>query len=424
MPPPERDIADLDLAEFIRPGDGLLWGQTAAEPEPLTAALAAQRHALGPLEVFIGATWSTVADPANADTIRFRSYCATAGNQRLAAAGHLDLIRDRYSALGAAIRTGSIKADVLLLQVAQDPATGGFSLSLAHEYLLPALERARVVIAEVNEQAPWTFGAVELPAGRIDCLVRTSREPLRPPSAGMSDVVRAVARQVASLIDDGCTLQFGIGSLPEAVLAQLHDRRDLGIHSGAFVDEAARLGRAGVVTNARKTRDAGVTVAGVVMAGPEACSFVHRNPAVRFASIDYTHSAEVLAGIDDLTAINAAIEVDLTGQVNAEVAGGVQVGAVGGAPDFLGGAMQARRGRAIVALPSTAGKDESRVSRIVARLSGPVSTPRASVGFVVTEHGVADLRGTSERERRERLIAVAAPEFRDSLRRAQRDTFP
>jgi acetyl-CoA hydrolase len=131
-----------------------------------------------------------------------------------------------------------------------------------------------------------------------------------------------------------------------------------------------------------------------------------------------------LAGIDDFTAINAAIEVDLTGQVNAEVAGGVQVGAVGGAPDFLGGAMQARRGRAIVALPSTAGKGESRVSRIVARLSGPVSTPRGSVGFVVTEHGVAELRGASERERRERLIAVAAPEFRDSLRCAGRDSLP
>lgn len=422
MPPPECDLVDLDLAGFIRPGDGVLWGQTAAEPAPLTAALAAQRHALGPLEAFIGATWSSVADPANADTIRFRSYCATAGNQRLAAAGRLELLRDRYSGFGALLRSGSIKADVLLLQAAQDPASGELSLSLAHEYLLPALERARVCIVEVNERAPWTFGARSIPAELIGCVVRTSREPLRPPAAPLpSATLRAVARQVATIIDDGCTLQFGIGNLPEAVLAELHDRRDLGIHSGAFVDEAARLCRAGVVTNARKTRDAGVSVAGVVMAGAEACAFVDRNPAIRFASTDYTHSAEVLVGIDDFTAINAAIEVDLTGQVNAEVAAGAQVGAVGGAPDFLAGAMRARRGRAIVALPSTAGKGEALVSRIVARLDGPVSTPRGSVGFVVTEHGVADLRGASDRERRDRLVAVAAPEFRDSLRRAARD---
>lgn len=418
MPPREMDSDELDLAEFIRPGDGLLWGQTAAEPVTLTTALMAQRRALGPLEAFIGATWSTAADPAHADTVRFRSYCATAGNQRLAAAGGLELLRDRYSQLGALIRSGRIKADVLLLQAAQDPVSGAFSLSLAHEYLVPALARARVVIAEVNEAAPWTFGAAALPAERIDLVVRTSREPLRPPGTPPSAVMLAVARQVASLIDDGCTLQFGIGSLPEAVLAQLHDRRDLGIHSGAFVDEAARLCRAGVVTNARKTRDAGVSVVGVVMAGAEACDVVDRDPSIRFESTDYTHSAEVLSGIDDLVAINAAIEVDLTGQVNAEIAAGAQVGAVGGAPDFLQGAMLARRGRAIVALPSTAGKGERCVSRIVARLGGPVSTPRDSVGFVVTEHGVADLRGASEDERRRRLIAVAAPEFRDDLRRA------
>ena len=422
MSPPERDLSGLDLAEFIRPGDGLVWGQTAAEPAPLTATLVEQRHALGSLEAFIGATWSPVADPTNADTIRFRSYCATAGNRRLAAAGHLELLRHRYSGLGVLLRSGAIKADVLLLQAAPDPVTGKPSLSLASDYLVPALARARACIVELNSQAPWTPGARLIPEELLACVVRTSREPLRPPAAPPpSPIMRKVAQQVASLIDDGCTLQFGIGTLPEAVLAELHDRRNLGIHSGAFGDEAARLCRAGAVTNALKARDAGVSVIGVVMGGAEACAFVDRNPAVRFASTDYTHSARVLASIDGFTAINAAIEVDLTGQVNAEVAAGAQVGAVGGAPDFLLGAMRARRGRAIVALPSTAGDGKPLVSRIVAHLAGPISTPRMSVGFVVTEHGVADLRGASERQRRDRLVAIAAPEFRDSLRQAGRD---
>ncbi|MFZ8886226.1 MAG: acetyl-CoA hydrolase/transferase family protein [Steroidobacteraceae bacterium] len=414
----ERELADLDLAEFIRAGDGLVWGQAAAEPSPLTEALVAQRHALGPIEAFIGATWSTIANPQYADTIRFRSYCATAGNRALAKARCLQLVREPYSRLGELFRTGELKADVLMLQATQDPDTGHLMPSLALDYLIPAMERARVCIVEVNDRAPVTYGAPVIPAELVGCVVRTSREPLGLRAAPASDAIRAVARQVASLIEDGCTLQFGIGSLPEAVLSELYDRRDLGIHSGAFVDEAARLSSAGVVTNARKTLDAGVSVVGVAMGGRRACEFIHDNRQIRFASTDYTHAADVLAQIDDFTAINAAIEVDLTGQVNAELAAGAVVGAVGGAPDFLAGAMRARGGRAIVALPSTAGEGEKRVSRIVASLNGPVSTTRESVGFVVTEHGVADLRGASQRERRDRLISVASPEFRESLRQA------
>jgi acyl-CoA hydrolase len=224
-----------------------------------------------------------------------------------------------------------------------------------------------------------------------------------------------VARQVAAVIEDGSTLQFGIGSIPETVLREMGDHRELGIHTGALVDEAARLIEAGVVTNARKTVDAGTSVAGVAMGSRALHDFIHRNPSMQFRSVCYTHAADVLASLDRFVAINSALEVDLTGQINTEVARGIYVGAVGGILDFLRGAHRSRNGMPIIALPSTAGSGAQAVSRIVGALSGPATVPRADAGLIITEHGVADLRGLSLGDRARRLISIAAPQFRDEL---------
>lgn len=417
------DSGDVDLTAFIGRGAAVMWGQAAAEPVALTGALMQQRHLIGELEVFIGATWSDAADPAFADCVRFRSYCGTAANRRLAKAGCLDVLPCNYSQLGAMIRGGQIRVDVLMLHLAPADGEGRYSLSMAHEYLIPAIDTARVVLAEVNEQAPWTYGPRTLGAEDIDLIVHTSRPPLAPPMVLPSDTERAVAARAAALIEDGATLQFGIGTLPEAILSQLSDRRDLGVHTGALVDSAARLAQAGVITNARKSIDTGVTVAGVAMGGRTLSEYIHRNASVQFHPVDYTHSVQTLARIDRLAAINSAVEVDLTGQINAEVAGGVYVGAVGGAGDFLRGAQRSAGGLAIVALPSiSAGPDlagqDPRISRIVASLNGPVSTARCDAGFIVTEHGVADLRGLTVSQRIPRMLAIADPRFRESLERA------
>jgi len=408
----------MDLTAFIRRGDALMWGQAAAEPTALTSALMQQRHAIGGIEAFIGATWSQAADPAFADCVRFRSYCGAAANRRLAQAGCLDILPCNYSQLGAMIRTGRLKVDVLMLQLAPADAEGRYSLSLAHDYLVPAIDAARVVLAEVNDQAPWTFGERTLGAADLDLIVHTSRAPLAPPATPATDIELAVAARAAVLIEDGATLQFGIGNIPEAILPQLADRRDLGVHSGALLDGVARLAQAGVITNARKSIDSGVTVAGVGMGGRTLSDYVHRNAGVSFRSVDYTHSVQTMAGIDRLVAINSAVEVDLTGQINAEVAAGLYVGAVGGAGDFLRGAQRSNGGVPIVALPSTAGFGDKCVSRIVHTLKGPVSTARCDAGFFVTEHGVADLRGLSLSQRIPRMLAIADPQFRDSLERA------
>lgn len=403
----------LDLSAIVRPGDNVMWGQASAEPLPLTQAMMAQRHAIGRCNVFLGVTYSDTLKPEYADCVSFSAYCGAGGNRVLAKAGKLDILPVHYSQLPGLIQSGRLKVDVLMLQLAPADAAGNYSLSMAHEYLIPALDAARVVIAEVNDQAPWTFGERPVCEDDLDYIVRTSRPPLelRHPQPGEAEL--GVARHVAGLVEDGATLQFGLGALPEAILSALAGRRDLGIHSGAIGDKAADLMEAGVITNARKSIDRGVTVAGVMFGSRRIQQFCHRNPAVQFRSNAYTHNPEVLARIERFAALNTAIEVDLSGQINAETAGGVYVGAVGGALDFLRGAHRSKGGLPIVALPSTAGK----ASRIVAKLSAPVSTPRSDAGFIVTEYGVADLRGAPLSERPRRMIAIAHPDFREQLER-------
>ena len=349
--------------------------------------------------------------------MHIRSYCGTGLNRKLAKAGVLDVVPCRYSDLPGLIRRGALKADVLLVQVSPPDVSGRYSLSMAHDYLPAALDSARIVIAEVNRRAPWTYGERYLDESEIDIAIETDRELPDSVVPQPSAVELAIAKRAAALIEDGATLQVGIGTLPAAILSQLRGHRELGLHTGALMDEAAGLVTAGIITNARKSIDAGVSVAGVVMGGHRAQRLGAANPAVRFRSVDYTHAPDVLARLDHLVAINSAIEIDLTGQANAEVAGEAYVGAVGGALDFLEGANRSRGGLPILALPSTVDDGEKAKTRIVSRLSGPVSTPRCVAGIVITEHGAADLRGLSIRERIPKMISLAAPEFREQLAR-------
>jgi len=404
-----------DLSPWIRPGDTVIWGQAMAEPLTLTRALVAQRKQLGRLRVFVGIGASSTLQPEHSDSFDFIGYGASGTHRVLAQANVLDILPCHYSQLPGLIRSGILRIDVLLLQVSAPDPNGDHSLGLAHEYLLAALDVARVVIAEVNPDVPWVTGERMLSAQDFDLLVPSAFAPIDAAPARLGAVEKAIAAHVADLVEDGATLQLGIGNVPEAVLAALHDRRDLGLHSGSLGDGIVALSESGALTNARKTIDCGVTVAGVLMGGSRLRQWAHHNPALQMRGTDYTHHADVLSSIDRLVAINSAIEVDLTGQVNAEVANGVYVGAVGGAMDFLRGAARSRGGLPIVALPATAGKVSS--SRIVATLSGPVSTPRADAGLIITEHGVADLRGQPLTVRLRRMLDIAAPEHREALER-------
>ncbi|AIO30489.1 citrate lyase, alpha subunit family protein [Burkholderia cenocepacia] len=409
-----RQAGDCDaLSSLIRPGDTVMWGQSHAEPVTLMRALVAQRHSFKRIRVFLGIGLADVLTPEHADAIDFLAYCGSGANRKLARANVLDILPAHYSQLPELVRSGALRIDVVMLQVSPPDEHGRYSLGLAREYLVEALKHARAIVAEVHPDVPWTYGGPFLRAADIDLLV-TSDTPF--PDAVATEpgpVEQAIGQHVASLVEDGATLQTGIGAIPDAVMAALHDKRDLGVHTGSIGDGIAALCEAGVVTNARKTIDAGITVGGVIIGSARVRRFAHRNPALELRGTEYTHNPHVLRRIERFTAINSAVEVDLTGQVNAEVVGGTYVGAVGGVGDFLRAAQASRGGVPIVALPSTAGAH----SRIVTKLSGPVTVPRSDACVIVTEYGIADLRGLSLAQRVPKMIAIAHPDHRERLAR-------
>ena len=402
----------LDLSNVVRPGDGILWGQGGAEPQTLVEALVAQRAAFSGARLFLGVNYSGIVKPEHADHLRVSAYCGAGANRALADAGVLEIHPHPYSQLGALIRAGRIPADVVMVQVSPPDEQGRYSLGLAAEYLIPALECCRAVIAEVNAQVPWTHTDRLLRREDFALLVESDRSPAPLPYGAPGASETRLAQHAAAFIPDGAVLEFGMGSLPNAILAALAGHRDLGVHSGALGDGVADLTRSGVITNARKEIDPGVSVGGVLFGTRNLFDFAHRNPALRLANNEYTHDARVLGRLSRFVAVNSAVEVDLTGQVNAEVANGSYLGAVGGALDFIHAANRSTGGVSLMCLPSAIG---TRATRIVSTLSGPVATPRSEAGVVVTENGAADLRGCTLRERARRMIGIAHPAFREAL---------
>lgn len=406
---------NFDIAAHVRAGDRVIFGQASAEPLTLTRALVERKAEIGPFSVFLGACYSDCFAPENTDGISVSAYGAVGVAGKLAKADRLDVLPLHYSALNRAYAEGALKADVVFLQLSVDPKTGRYGLGFSNDYAVLAARHARTVIAEMNPAAPWTHDA-ELPADIVpDVLVEASYPPQDIPQPPIDETSMAIARHVVEMIPDGATLQFGVGSLPEAVMAALSDHRDLGIHSGSMGDRLVDLVECGAVTNARKSLDAGRSVAGVLLGTKRLRDFVHGNKDFSLRPAAHTHGHDVLARQRGFIAVNSAIEVDLTGQVNAEMANGRYVGAVGGQVDFVRGANAAEGGRAIIALPATA--KGGTLSRIVASVSS-VTTPRSDVDAIVTEYGVAGLRGCTLDERAKRLIAIAAPHFRDALSRS------
>lgn len=402
-----------DLSAFVRAGDTVLFGSGTAEPTTLTEALVAQRHDLGGVRVVIGAMYSRTFLPEHADALRFVGLGGLGTASALCRAGVMEVLPVHLGDLPRLITSGCLPVDVVLLQVSPPGPDGRCSLGLAADYLQAAMATARVVVAEVNPQVPFTLGETLVDPATFTHVVERDRPPLTVDVQPPTPAEEAIAALVAERVPDGATLQMGIGAVPAAVVSLL-DRRDLGIHSGLVSDSVLALVESGAVTNARKEVDAGVTVAGVLYGSTRLYQWADRNPALSLRPVSYTHDPAVLASFGTLFAINSAVEVDLTGQVNAEVVDGRHVGAVGGLAVFARAAARSRAGRSITALPSTAAGGTR--SRIVANLNGGVATvPRADADLVVTEHGVADLRGATLAERARRLIAVAHPEHRSWL---------
>jgi acetyl-CoA hydrolase len=410
--------ATLDLARYVRPGDTVYVGQGCGEPLTLTEALVAQRQAFAGARVLLLTCVSTTFRPGHADALRFVGTGVTAGSRALAAAGVLDVIPVHYGEIDRLVAEGRIAADVVLVQVSAPDASGRVTLGAAHDAAVSAIPRARAVIAEVNRQAPRVHADVDFALDDFDAVIETDRPlvQLRWPAPG--EVERRIGERVADLVPERATLQLGIGAIPEAVLERLHGRRGLGFQSGMMSDGVVALIEAGAIDNAHKGLDAGVSVTGLLLGTDRLFRFAHDNPAVAVRRPSYTHGATVLARVERLFSINSAIEVDLSGQVNAEAVGGRHLGTVGGQVEFVRGTWLSPGGCSVIALPAAQGEGGARRSRIVAQLGGPVTTPRSDVDYVVTEWGAARLRGRSLAERAQALIAIADPACREALAQA------
>ena len=409
----ELDGNAIDLARIVRPGDGIIWGQSCAEPQTLTEALVAQRAAFPGISVFLGAVFSQTFQPEHSDCIRFQSIGAI-GLRKLARVGKVEVCPVHISRVGPLIEQGFIPCDVAFVQLSPPDAEGRYSLGLAADYVRSAMRRARVVVAEINAQVPRVPCAEPVTVEEIDYFVRSDRPLIQVPAAEVGEVERRIASHAQGFIPDRATVQMGIGGVPEAVMQTLRDRRDLGVHSGMIGDSYVDLVECGAITNAYKEVLPGVSVAGVLIGTDRLYRFAHEFKDLKLYDTAKTQSAAVLAQLGRLVTINSAIEIDLTGQVNAEVVGNNYLGAVGGQVDFVRGGNVSPGGRSIITLGS---RTASNSSKIVNRLSGPVTTARSDVDLVITEYGVADLRGASLEKRIRSLIEIAAPEHREQLGR-------
>jgi 4-hydroxybutyrate CoA-transferase len=318
-----------------------------------------------------------------------------------------------------------LKPDVALIHVAPPDKWGFCSLGISVDYTKHIADCAKFVIAQVNNIMPYTFGESRIHVSEIDYFVESDRPLLEVPPAKITLIEEAIGQHTAEIIENGSCLQLGIGGIPDAVLKFLGNKHDLGIHTEMFSDGAVRLVEEGVINCKAKTIDNGKIVAGFVM-GSKVYNFVHQNPMVEFRTIDYTNDPYIIGKIDRMVSINSALQVDLYGQVCADMVGTRQYSAVGGQVDFVRGSARSRGGKSIIAFPSTAGG--GKYSRIVAELAqgAAVTTSRYDVQFIVTEYGVADLRYKTNQQRAEQLIAIAHPDFRGELRQVakQRKLIP
>ena len=402
----------LDLARFLKPGDMVVMGQACGEPTTLVEALIAQGAGIGGLSAFIATSFSGLFQPETARAFRLSSMGAIGALRSMTRAHALDVIPVHVSQVGPLIGAGVIRCDVAMIQVSPADAEGNHSCGLISDYVRAAVDKARVVIAEVNEQVPWTPGEV-IPASAIDVAVPVSRMPVEVPAAKISATDEAIAAHCARYISDGAVIQTGVGAVPDAILRLLHDRKDLGVHSGMLGDGLVDLVEAGVITNARKEIDAGVSINGALIGTARLYRWADRNPAIRMTPTGYTHDAAVLGRLSRLVTINSAMEVDLTGQANAEQSGASYMGGTGGQVDFVRAGARSPGGASIIALPATA--KAGTISKIAASLSGPVTSARTEVDVIVTEFGAAELKGQSLAERARRLVAIAHPDFREEL---------
>jgi 4-hydroxybutyrate CoA-transferase len=403
--------------EVVHPGDRVWLHAGCASPQTLIEALLERAPALRNVEIIHMLTFGRADYTQARFAGRFRhNGLFLGGNVRDAVvAGRADYTPISLSDIEPLFCTREIPLDVVFLQASPPDAHGFMSLGVSVDCTLTAVSCAHTVVAEINDQMPRALGDTFIHISRVNAVIESSRPLMEAPGCPSTPCQELIAAHVASLIPDGATLQMGIGGVPNAVMSFLRGRKDLGIHSEMVSDGVLALLESGAVTGKRKSLHPGKVVAGFVLGSQPLFDFIHENPIFEFHPTGYVNDPFVIAQNDRMVAINSALEVDLTGQVCADSIGTMPYSGFGGQLDFIRGAGRSRGGKPIIALPSTA--KSGSVSRIVPVLDpgAGVVTTRSDVHYVVTEHGIAYLRGKTIRQRAEALIGIADPKFRDEL---------
>ncbi len=394
---------------YIHPG--------CAEPEALVEALMERAPYVKGVEVVHLLTLGTSPYCASEMSESFRHNALfVGGNVREAVReGRADYTPIFLSEVEALFETGEMPIDVAFIQVSPPDSHGYCSFGVGVDTTLTAAKYARHVVAQVNAQMPRTYGDSFIHVNELDAIVEVSRPLCEIKENVITDLFRKIGAQVSTLIEDGSVLQLGIGGIPDAVLPNLMDRRDLGVHTELISDNAIPLIEAGVINGQRKNFKPRKIILGFMLGTKKLFDFVDENPVFEFHPSAYTNDPFRISLNERMVAINSAIEVDLTGQVCAESIGSWFYSGFGGQLDFIRGAARSKGGKPIIAMPATAKEDT--VSRIVPRLThgAGVLTGRADVHYVVTEYGVAYLHGKTIRQRAEALIQIAHPNFRKQL---------
>ncbi|MBN2878459.1 MAG: acetyl-CoA hydrolase/transferase family protein [Clostridia bacterium] len=414
--------------DLVKPNDYIVTGMCIAEAKDFMSQL----HTIADRAVDVRvsncipmADHEFFANPEYRSKFMVETWFYTASLRRFHKNGNVTYIPNHLH-LAAKKRLDFKKPNIYVGAAAMPDKHGNISLSLSTTYEKQMIEAADITILEINPNFPRTFGDIQVHVKDIDYLVECDYEPLALPDPVMNDKDRKIGKYIADLVDDGSCLQLGIGGIPNAVAEALIDKKDLGVHTEMFSDGMMKLYQAGAITGKYKNMDKGKMIATFAMGSKELYEFLDDNPAVEFYDGYYTNDPYVIAQNDNQISINTTLEVDLTGQCASESLGSVQFSGTGGQSDTAVGAQMSKGGKSFIALYSTAmvrnpetGEKEE-ISKIVGQLKvgAAVSLSRNDVDYVVTEYGVAALRGTGVTERVERLIAIAHPKFRDELRAA------
>ena len=418
---PQKFLKEDSIFQQIQPGHRIFVGTGCGEPQYLVQALIryVEAHPRAFFDTEIFHVWSLGVSPYAQDkfrnNFRYNSFFVGDNTREPVNKGLADYTPIFLSQVPKLFRRKIIPIDVALIQVSPPDSHGYVSLGISVDIVKSAAENAKIVVAQINNQVPRIHGDTFLNIKDIDFIINHDEPLLMFESSIPSDIADRIGKHVASIIEDGDCIQVGYGSIPNAILANLSNKNDLGVHTELFSEGIANLMKQGIINNSRKTIDRDKAVAAFCMGTKDTYTFIHDNPSIEFRTIDYTNNPRIIAQLNNMTAVNSALEIDLTGQTTAESIGKTFYSGIGGQADFMRGAILASGGKTILVLQSTA--RNGTVSRIVPFLKegAGVTLTRGDIHYVVTEYGIAYLHGKNIRERAMTLIAVAHPKFRPSL---------